>query len=100
MAVGLGLFALGAWRARTGAVRTVRNALWIAPWLSGQVLIGWLGRYGNDARNLLPEWLDIATVIVFALVIFYWAVAVANSQREAAVAIDKDAAQLQPVTAV
>ena len=25
------LFALGAWRARTGAVRTVRNALWIAP---------------------------------------------------------------------
>jgi hypothetical protein len=92
-AVGLVLFAFGAWRAQTDAVRTFRNALWIAPWLSGQVLIGWLGRYGNGARNLLPEWLDIATVILFALSIFYWAGAVANSQQQAAAAIDKDAGQ-------
>jgi amino acid transporter len=54
MAVGVALFGFGAWRARTGALRTLRNALWIAPWLLGQVLIGWLGRYGNGARNLLP----------------------------------------------
>jgi len=97
MVVGLGLFAVGAWRAQTGAMRTLRNALWIPPWLCGQVLIGWLGRYGADARNLLPEWLDIATVIVFALLIFYWAVALANSKSEAAAAIDKDAEQLQPI---
>lgn len=51
------------------------------------------GRYGNGARNLLPEWLDIATVILFALSIFYWAGAVANSQQQAAAAIDKDAGQ-------
>ena len=97
--VGLLLFGFGAWRAGTGTVRTLWNALWIAPWLSVQVLIGWLGRYGNGARNLLPEWLDIATVIVFALLIFYWAVAVANSKPEAAAAIDKDAEQLQSVQA-
>jgi amino acid transporter len=96
---GLALFGLGAWRVRTGAMRTLRNALWIAPWLSGQVLIGWLGRYGNGARNILPEWLDIATVILFALLIFYWAVAAANSKPTAAAAIDRDSGQLQSVSA-
>jgi len=80
-------------------MRTYRSALWIAPWLCGQVLIGRLGRYGNGARNLLPEWLDIATVIGFALLIFYWAVAVANSKPQAAAAIAKDAEQLQSVAA-
>jgi len=99
VAFGLVLFAFGAWRARTGAMRTYRSALWIAPWLCGQVLIGRLGRYGNGARNLLPEWLDIATVIGFALLIFYWAVAVANSKPQAAAAIAKDAEQLQSVAA-
>jgi hypothetical protein len=74
--------------------------LWIAPWLCGQVLIGWLGRYGNGARNLLPEWLDIALVIGFALVIFYWAAAVANTKPEATAAIDRDAEQVQFVNAV
>src|SRR5262245_33440783 len=93
--VGLVLFGLGAWRAQTGVARTLSNALWIGPWLLGQVLIGWLGRYGNGARNILPEWLDLATVIVFALVIFYWAVAVANPKADAAAAINKDAEQLQ-----
>jgi len=100
LAVGLVLFGLGAWRARTGVMRTYRSALWIAPWLCGQVLIGWLGRYGNGARNLLPEWLDIAVVIGFALVIFYWAAAVANTKPEATAAIDRDAEQLQFVNAV
>jgi hypothetical protein len=37
LAVGLVLFGLGAWRARTGVMRTFRSALWIAPWLCGQV---------------------------------------------------------------
>jgi amino acid transporter len=99
IAVGLGLFGLGAWRAQTGARRTLRNALWIAPWLCGQVFIGWLGRYGNGARSVLPEWVDIAAVIGFALLIFYWAVAAANSQHDAAAAIARDAAQLQSVNA-
>jgi hypothetical protein len=62
--------------------------------------LAWLaGPLRNGARNLLPEWVDIATVIGFALVIFYWAVAVANSQSGAAVAIDKDATQLQSANA-
>jgi len=94
MGVGFVLFAIGAWRAKTNAYLTLRNAVWIAPWLGGQVLIGWCGRYGAGARNLLPEWIDIAIVIIFALTIFYWAVSVASTNPQAAAAVHKDAAQL------
>ncbi len=95
-AVGFGLllFSLGAWRKQTGARRAVRNALWIAPWLLGQTAIGFMGRYGNGARNILPKWIDLAVVIVFALVIFHWAVRLAMTQTATALAIAKDGEQL------
>jgi amino acid transporter len=94
MVVGLALFALGAWRSGTGAQHTVRNAIWIGPWFGGQVLIGALGRYGVGARNILPNWVDIAVVIVFALGIFYWAVSLTLTGEGTAAAIAKDAQQL------
>src|ERR1041384_219061 len=93
VAIGLLLFALGSWRAGTGAERTLRNAIWIGPWLLGHVLIGWLGRYGDAARNIIPDWLDIATVVTFALAIFYWAVRVANTPAQAIAAVEKDSPQ-------
>ena len=92
--VGLALFAVGAWRSRTGAQHTIRNAFWIGPWLGGQVLIGWLGRYGNGARNLLPNWVDIVVVIVFSLAIFYWAVSLTLTREKTAAAVAKDAQQI------
>jgi hypothetical protein len=60
--------------------------------LAGQVVIGWLGRYGIGARSLIPNWLDIAIVVAFALTIFYWAISLANGEAEAAAAIAKDSA--------
>jgi len=98
MLVGLALFAFGAWRSRTGAQHTIRNAFWIAPWFGGQVLIGWLGRYGNGSRNMLPNWVDIVVVIVFALAIFYWSVRLTLSKESTAVAVAKDAQQIDYVT--
>jgi amino acid transporter len=94
MVVGLALFAVGAWRSSTSAQHTVRNALWIGPWLGGQVLIGALGRYGAGARNILPNWADIAVVIGFALAIFYWAVSLTLTKEGAAAAVAKDAQQI------
>jgi len=94
MGVGLVLFTIGAWRAKTHAYVTLRNALWLVPWLGGQVLIGWLGRYGIGARNVLPDWIDIVVVIIFALSIFYWAVSVASNKPQAAAAVERDAPQL------
>src|SRR5262245_32622108 len=95
-AIGLGLmlFAAGSWFKSTGAQRSLRNAVWIGPWLAGQVVIGFLGRYGSGARNILPNWLDIIVVIVFALTIFYWAVSLTLNKAQAAAAIAKDAQQL------
>src|SRR2546430_2386364 len=95
---GLALFAVGAWRSHTAAGHTIRNAFWIAPWFAGQVLIGWLGRYGNGSRNLLPNWVDIVVVIVFSLVIFYWAVRLTLTKEGTAAAVAKDAQQIDYVT--
>jgi hypothetical protein len=40
-------------------------------------IIGLLGRYGNGSHNALPEWIDLLVVILFSLVIFYYAVSLA-----------------------
>ena len=96
MSIGLALFALGAWRSGTGVQRKIRNAFWIAPWFAGQILIGWLGRYGNGSRSILPDWIDIIVVIAFALAIFYWAVSLTLTTEDTAAAIAKDAQQLDP----
>jgi len=95
---GLALFAIGAWRGRTGASRTLGNAIWMGPWLGGHVLLGWLGRYGGG-RNILPSWVDIGVVTVFSLAIFYWATALRLSGEDAAVAVAKDAQQIDYQTA-
>ena len=91
---GLLLFAAGAWFSDTGAQRTIRNACWIGPWLGGQVIIGLLGRYGNGARNVLPNWVDLAVVITFALSIYYWAVKFSLTEEATGAAVAKDAPQL------
>ena len=93
MVVGLALFTVGAWRSGTSAQHTVRNAIWIGPWFGGQVLLGMLGRYGGG-RNILPNWIDIAVVIVFSLAIFYWAVSLTLNEEATATAVAKDARQI------
>ena len=93
MELGLVLFAIGSWRQRTSAGDSIRNALWIAPWLVGHVQIGALGRYGGGFE-LLPEWVDIAVVIAFSLGIYWLALRSTLSREAAAAAIAKDAHQL------
>ena len=96
--IGLALFAVGAWRSHTAAPLTARNAVWIGPWFGGQVLIGLVGRYGNGSKNLLPNWVDIFVVIVFALAIFYWAVNLALTREGTEAAIERDAQQIDYAT--
>jgi len=92
---GLALFVVGALRTKTAALSTLRNSFWIAPWLAGQVLIGYLGRYGNGASNTLPNWIDIVVVVGFALAIFHYAVRSSLSAGAAAAAIARDTQQLE-----
>ncbi len=98
VAFGLVLFAIGASRARTGVGGSIRNAMWVGPWLGGQVFLGLLGRYGAGARNILPDWIDILVVIAFSLAIFYWAVSLASTKETAVAAVAKDAKQLESAT--
>jgi amino acid transporter len=94
MLAGLAWFAIGAKRNRTRAFDFTRNAIWIAPWFGGQVLIGWLGRYGGGSRNILPDWIDVGVVILFSLAIYYWALGRALNEQQAAAAVARDAHQL------
>jgi amino acid transporter len=93
MVAGLVLFAIGAARARTNAMETLRNASWIAPWLGGHVVLGALGRYGGG-KNVLDPWVDIGVVIAFALGIFYLALHLTLTAEQTRRALAKDAHQI------
>jgi amino acid transporter len=97
MMAGLALFAIGAWRRRTGAARAIRHAVWVGPWLAGHVLLGWLGRYGGG-RSILPNWVDVGVVIVFALAVFHWATALRLGREASALEVAKDAQQIDFAT--
>jgi amino acid transporter len=93
MLVGLALFAFGAWRKNTGAQASLLSAIWMLPWLGGHLVIGAIGRYGGG-YELLPNWVDIAVLLAFALAIFYYAVGRALTPAGTAAAIAKDSHQI------
>ena len=97
MLVGLAIFAIGAVRQNTGAQRFIKTSLWMGPWFGGQVIIGAIGRYGGG-KEILPDWVDVAVVIVFSLVMFYWAVSNSLSSQQAEAEVAKDAHQLHGIT--
>ena len=94
--VGLGLFALTR-RSLPPEKRHplgLASAKWVAPWLLGLLVIGFLGRYGTGAQDILPNWIDLIFVIVYSLLIFALAVRQAASTTEVAAAIAE--AELDP----
>jgi len=94
LVLGLVIFAVGSTRAGTGALSTVRNAIWIGPWMLGHLIIGALGRYGGG-KNVLPDWIDLIIVIIFALAIFRWAVSLSLTRERSAAAVARDAHQIE-----
>jgi amino acid transporter len=79
-----------------------RAASWIWPWLVGMTVIGFLGRYGTGAQNVLPNWIDLVVVIAFSLVIFYVAVSLAMSTDDVrdAVATEEEEIAHEPEVAL
>ncbi len=94
LVVGLVIFGIGTQLVRTDVMPMLRPAVWIGPWIIGQVIIGALGRYGAGSHSWLPEWIDLLVVIVFSLAIFYWAVSLTMPNEKVQVAIAKDSAQI------
>jgi amino acid transporter len=85
----LGYLLLGsyAWYARAkglpGAPRMdFRAGQWLPVYLVGLGLISWQGQFGAGAQKNLGLWWDIAVVSGLALVIYYWALAVALPAEE------------------
>ena len=99
LVVGLILFGIGASRAGSDTLGMLRSAVWIGPWILGMVIIGVAGRYGAGSHSWLPEWIDLLVVIVFALVIFYWAVSLTMPNSKVQDAIAKDSHQIDYVSA-
>jgi amino acid transporter len=95
--VGLIIFGIGAQRAGTETMSMLRSAAWIGPWILGMVVIGVAGRYGDGSKSWLPEWIDLLVVILFALVIYYWAVSLTMSRDRVQAAIAKDSHQIDYV---
>jgi amino acid transporter len=94
--IGLVIFAI-TYAATPAAKRLtldIAAARWVAPWLIGLAVIGYFGRYGDGANNLLPEWIDLLTVVVFALVIFYWAVSCAIAPEKVKAAVELEELEL------
>jgi amino acid transporter len=73
-----------------------KSALWIAPWLAGNEVIGWLGQYGTSGElKVLPEWIDLLVVIAFSLAIFYWAVSLAQPSEKVREAVEAERVELE-----
>jgi amino acid transporter len=97
IAIGVAIFAVALLMrgSQAGARGQVdwRSTMWIWPWFGGMTLIGYLGRYGGN--NTLPDWWDLAVVIVFNLVIFYWAVSLAMDSERVSAAVETEKRQLE-----
>jgi amino acid transporter len=59
-----------------------RAAQWLPVYLLGLGAIVYLSPYGPMKNPAIPLWWDIATVAVFSVVIYYWAMAVALPTAE------------------
>ena len=54
--------------------------------------------YERFEGEVLPEWIDLFVVIVFSLVIFYWAVNDTMSHEKVQAAVARDSAQIDFVS--
>jgi amino acid transporter len=74
-----------------------RAASWLVPWLIGLAIISWQGQYTSSPSTVfgltlnptlnLPTWWDLLVLAVWALVIYYWAVAVTMSTDKVQAAV-------------
>jgi amino acid transporter len=99
LAIVLGLIIFAITRATGSAAERIslnwRSSAWVWPWLIGMIIIGYFGRYGGS--NKIPEWWDIVTVTVFALIIYFFAVQTAVSSEEVRAAVAAEDARIPAI---
>jgi amino acid transporter len=95
IAVGLLVFVIGSVVRQTHAFRHFGNSWWVPVWLGGVLLIGWLGRYGDSAREVIPSGVDLVVMIVWGLVIYRLALSLRLEPNGVSEEVAKDAHQLE-----
>jgi amino acid transporter len=88
-----------------------RSASWLIPWLLGVAAISWQGQYTSDPNTVfgltlnntgnLPTWWDLLVLAFWALVIYYWAVAVSMPTDKVQIAVaevESEAAAAEELT--
>jgi amino acid transporter len=75
-----------------------KSAMWLPVYLIGMGVISWQGQFSGGAvappvnTDRLPFGVDMLVVVVFSLVIYYWALSVRLPKEEVMVLVDKQAA--------
>ncbi len=75
IAIGIGVvfFAIAYFRGKLPAANLgLKSAIWIVPYLSGLILISYLGAFGG--KNIIPFGWDFLVIALFSIVILYLAV--------------------------
>ncbi len=88
-----------------------RAASWLVPWLIGLAIISWQGQYTSSPSTVfgltlnptlnLPTWWDLLVLAVWALAVYYWAVAVTMSTDKVQAAVndvENEAASAEELT--
>jgi len=100
IAVGLALFALSRLfgQQNNRLPLDARAMLWVLPWFIGLGVISYLGQYGGI--GVIPPWVDLAVVAVFALAIFYLGVSLGLPSHRVAeeLTVEEAEAAIEPAT--
>jgi amino acid transporter len=69
-----------------------KSAVWLPVWLIGMGIISWQGQYGDGSTSNIPFWWDMLIVTVFALAIYYWAMATRLPREEMLYLVERQGA--------
>ncbi len=92
--VGLIAYFIGASMKNTLSPSILRHGLWVLPWLLGSTVIGYFGEY-KGVHPVYDNWWfgqysDLVVVIVFSLVVYYYAVSTAMPRDMVQEAVARD----------
>jgi amino acid transporter len=73
-----------------GRARVLRFCAWMWPWQIGLVVLGLLGNYGDGALKVLPDEWDALVVVLFSLVVYFFAVRQVQPAEDIAPMVEED----------
>ena len=74
-----------------------KSAMWLPVYLLGMGVISWQGQFGPNNTFRIPFWWDMLIVIVFSVVIYFWAQAVRLPRAEMEALVERQSGDPEPV---